>query len=104
MNFSKLPKEKKQQLVLIGVVTLTALGGLGWGLIKGQYAYLGRLAEKKVATQKKLERVEQAVKRVKEIAAELAENRQTLSEMEHDVGEGDLYSWVINMLRKFKAD
>src|SRR5947208_9528225 len=104
MNWSKLPKEKKQHLVLIGMITVGALGGLGWGLIKTQYDYLGRLAAKKVATQKKLTQVEQAVKRAKQIGDELATTRTLLTEQERDIAEGDLYSWVINTLRRFKGD
>ena len=104
MNFSKLPKEKKQHLMLIGIITVAALAGLGLGVVKRQYDYLGRLAERKVSTQKKLELVEQAVKRVKQIEEDLAENRKTLSGLESDLAEGDLYSWVINTLRNFRAN
>jgi hypothetical protein len=104
MNFKKLPKEKKQHLVLIGVITLAVLAGLGLGVVKRQYDYLGRLAAAKVTTEKKLHAVEEAVKRIKQIEAELADNRKVLADLEGDVAEGDLYSWVINMLRKFSAD
>src|SRR5262249_21275610 len=95
---------KKQQLVLIVMITVGALAGLGWGLIKSQYEYLTQIAENKITTQKKLEQVEQAVKRMKQIEADLDENRKSLAEQERDVAEGDLYSWVINTLRRFKAD
>src|SRR5437660_554501 len=49
-------------------------------------------------------RIEDAVKRVSQIEAELAESRKQLAAMEEDMASGDLYSWVINTLRKFKAD
>lgn len=104
MNWKKLSKEKKQQLVLIAMITIGALAGLGWGLVKGQYEYLARIADNKAATQKKLAQVEQTVARMKQIEADLDENRKALVEHERDVAEGDLYSWVINMLRKFSAD
>src|SRR5712671_191962 len=104
MNFNKLPKEKKQHLVLIGIITLVALAGLGVGVVKQQYDYLGRLGAAKISTEKKLHAVEEAVKRSKQVEAELADNRILLAELESDVAEGDLYSWVINMLRKFSAD
>jgi hypothetical protein len=104
MNFKKLPKEKKQHLILIGIITVGALAGLGLGVVKQQYGYLGRLAAAKVSTEKKLHAVEEAVKRSKQIEGELDDNRRTLAELENDVAEGDLYSWVINMLRKFTAD
>jgi hypothetical protein len=92
MNWKKLSKEKKQQLVLIAMITVGALAGVGSGLIKGQYDNLAQIADKKVTTQKKLAQ------------ADLEENRKTLAEQERDVAEGDLYSWVINTLRKFSAD
>jgi hypothetical protein len=104
MNWKKLSKEKKQQLVLIAMITVGALAGVGSGLIKGQYDNLAQIADKKVTTQKKLAQVEQAVKRITQIQADLEENRKTLAEQERDVAEGDLYSWVINTLRKFSAD
>jgi hypothetical protein len=104
MNFSKLSKEKKQHLALIGIITVAALAGLGWGLIKNQYEYLGRLAEKKVSTEKKLHRIEDAIKRTSQIEAELADSKKKLTAMEEDLASGDLYSWIINTLRKFSDD
>ena len=104
MNFKKLSKEKKQHLVLVVVITLAALAALGLGVVKRQFEYLGRLAVAKETTTKKLHTVEEAVKRIKQIQAELAENRKALVEQEIDVADGDLYSWVINTLRKFSAD
>ena len=104
MNFRKLPKEKKQQLLLIGVLTLGTLIGLGVGLIKSQYEHLRIMADKKVSTQKKLQRVEEAVKRISQIEGELTEGRKKIAVMEEDMASGDLYSWIINMLRKFSAD
>src|SRR6266566_5235541 len=104
MNFSKLPKEKKQHLLPIAIFTLAALIGLGWGLIKNQFDHLGRLADQKVSAQKKLQRTEDAVKRVTQSEAELAEDRKKMAAMEEDMASGDLYSWIINTLRKFSAD
>jgi len=45
MNFKKLSKEKKNQLVLVGLVTLVLLVGLGYGLIRFQLAYVQALDE-----------------------------------------------------------
>ena len=104
MNFSKLPKEKKQHLVLIGIITIAVLVGLGLGVIKRQFAHMRLLEGKKVATQKKLELVEQTIKKTKQIEADLTENRKALVDLEDDIAEGDLYSWVINMLRKFSSN
>jgi Tfp pilus assembly protein PilO len=104
MNFSKLSKEKKQHLALIGLVTVAVLAGLGWGLIKGQYEYIHRMAEKRVSTEKKLHTTEEAIKRSGQIEAELSENKKKLDVLEADMASGDLYSWMLNSLRKFSAD
>ena len=104
MNFRKLSKEKKQQLLLVAMITIGLLVGLGWGLIKGQYDYLTQTAEKKVQTQKKLETTEDEIRRSSQIEAEMAENKKKLEVMEEDLATGDLYSWILNMLRKFSAD
>jgi len=67
MNFSKLPKEKRNQLVLVALFTAMALGGLGFGLIQWQHDKLRELAEKKEAAQQKLKRMQDAIKRADEI-------------------------------------
>jgi len=104
MNFSKLPKDKRNNFILVVVLTLVVLGGLGFGLIKYQYENLKRLAERKVNAERKFRQMEDAVKNSARIETDLAEAKLTLSQLESDVApSGDLYSWVINMIRNFKA-
>jgi hypothetical protein len=104
MNFSKLSKEKRTNLILVVVTTLAVLGGLGFGLIKYQYENLGRLAIRKATATRKLEQMEDAVKNAARIESDLGEAKQTLTQLESDVGpSGDLYSWVIGTVRTFKA-
>ena len=47
MKFSKLPKEKRNHLVLVTMAALIAVVGLYFGLIQGQNESLDRLARKK---------------------------------------------------------
>ena len=103
MNLRKLSKEKRQQLILVGMVTLMALSGLGFGLIRYQYQNLGRLADAKTDTEKKLRLVEESVKTASRREADLAQAKKALGETESDIASGDLYSWVINELRQFKV-
>jgi Tfp pilus assembly protein PilO len=104
MNFSKLPKEKRNHFILVLVLTLGTLGGLGFGLIKYQYENLNHLAERKVNAQKRFKQMEDAVRNSARIDSDLAEAKQTLSQLETDVApSGDLYSWVIGVIRTFKA-
>lgn len=104
MNFSKLPKDKRNQLILVVIVTLGTLGVLGFGLIKYQYENLRRLATRKATAQTKLAQMEDAVKNTVRIQSDLAEAKQNLSQMESDIGPaGDLYSWLISTIRSFKV-
>jgi hypothetical protein len=104
MNFSKLPKEKRNQLILVVLVTLGTLSALGFGLIKFQNENLTRLAIRKATAESKLAQMEDAVKNTARIQSDLAEAKQTISQLESDIAPaGDLYSWLISTLRSFKA-
>ena len=103
MNLRKLSKEKKQQLILVGMVTLMALSGLGFGLIRYQYQKLTQLADAKIEAEKKLRHVRDLVKSATRQEADLTEAKKALAEAETDIASGDLYSWVMNALKQFKA-
>jgi len=104
MNFSKLSKEKRNQLILVVLITLGAVAGLGLGLVKYQKENLVRLAERKAAAEKKLAQMEDAVKHSTRIQSDLTEAKQTLSQLESDIAPaGDLYSWLISTIRSFKV-
>ena len=44
-----------------------------------------------------------SVRQADRLAQELTESKKTLVEMETDVASGDLYSWIITTLRRFRA-
>ena len=102
MNFSKLPKEKRNQLVLVVLVTLIAVAGLYFGLIRRQNENLARLAEKKDRRPKAPGRARRHPPGRPD-QSRVEEARKTLAEAESDIASGDLYAWVINSLRQFKA-
>ena len=103
MNLKKLSKEKKQQLVLVAMLTLVALNGLGFGLIRMQYRSINALAQSKAAAERRLQEMQTSVKNAKQLEAEFNRTRDALSLAEADLATGDKYSWVINLLRQFKA-
>ena len=103
MNWSKLPKEKRKNLVLVVLVTLAILAGLGFGLIRPQYNSLQRLAGDKVKAEKQYQQMQAAVQHADQLVAELNWAKTALGTMEKDVASGDLYSWVISTLRSFKV-
>jgi hypothetical protein len=103
MNFRKLPAEKRNRLVLVTLATLIAVAGLYFGLLRSQNEGLARLAEKRTAASTKLKLVLDAIHRADSIKTELDAAKSTLATAEKDVASGDLYAWVINSLRQFKA-
>lgn len=103
MNSRKLSKEKRNHLVLVALVTLIAVFGLYFGLIRRQNESLAHLAQKKEAATKKLQGVLDTIRRADRIKADLDDARKALAGAESDVASGDLYAWVINWLRGFKA-
>lgn len=103
MNWSKLSKEKRQHLVLVGLVTVAALGGLGFGLIKQQYENLTTLENKKVAAQLNLKKIEDAIRHGTQLEADVAKESALLGTQESGMAAGDVYLWAINTLNKFKS-
>ncbi|MGD0260997.1 MAG: hypothetical protein ABSD29_14375 [Verrucomicrobiota bacterium] len=103
MKLRKLPRDKRNTLIAVVLGTLVALAGLYFGLIKYQKQSLVRLAEKKVAVEARHRQVLDAIKHTSQIEADLATARKALADAEADIASGDLYSWVINTLRGFKA-
>ena len=103
MNLRKLPKERRNKLILVVVCALTVIAGLYLLLIRHQNENLVRLAQKGVEVRDNQRRILDAIRRASEIEADLASANKGLAEAEADVASGDLYSWVINTLRKFQA-
>ena len=103
MKLNKLPQEQRNKLVLIVLITLIAIAGLYFGLIRRQNENLARLAQQKAAATKKLDVVRDAIHRADQIKVELDEAKTTLAGAESDIASGDLYAWVMNWLRQFKA-
>ena len=103
MNFRKLSKEKRNQLIAVVLGTLVVLAGLYFGLINYQEQNLRRLAEKKIAIEKRHRPVLDAIKNAGQIEIDLTNAKAALAEGETDIASGDLYAWVINWLRQFKA-
>lgn len=102
MNFKKLSKEKRDKLILVVLVTIMALAGLGFGLIKWQYGNLAEAGSKKITALTKLKNMQDLVKRADQIDAELAETSKTLADLEEGMASGDLSSWLYTTIRQFK--
>ena len=104
MSASKMSNAKRNQIIGLILATLLVLGGLGYGLIKRQYDNLQSLAKKKGENDSKLQLMDTAVKNADQIEAALAEVSESLAEKEATMASGDIYSWSIDTMKKFKAN
>lgn len=104
MKFRKLSKQKRTQLIIVLLGTVAVLAGLGYGLIKLQQDRLRVLADKKSAAEVQLRKMEDAIKRADQVNAAYTQVAQALSEKETGMASGDLYSWMISTLRRFKGN
>jgi Tfp pilus assembly protein PilO len=102
MNWKKLSKEKKGQLIVVVLLSVAVLNGLGFGLIRYQKNRLKVLAANRVVADQKLEQMRNAVKESEKLEAELAQSNKTLTALEEDMASGDLYAWMINTIRAFR--
>jgi Tfp pilus assembly protein PilO len=99
---NSLSKEKRDQLVLVVLVTGCVLAALWFGLVRFQQQSLTALAQSKVTAEQKLEQVRQAIESADLLEAQVGETQQRLAKVEATMASGDLYSWTINTLRQFK--
>jgi len=103
MNFTKLPNDKRNKLIVVALLTVVALGALGFGLIQWQRGSLRSVADKREVAEKKLARVKDGINHADRIEAEFnAENKELAEQEEAMASGGDLYSWMVNLLRRFK--
>jgi len=96
-------KEKRQHLVLVVLVTLLALAGLYFGVIRFQERSLTALQKRKLTARRELEQVKKTIAGADQVDAQLAETTGRLAKLEEGMASGDLYAWAFNTIRQFKT-
>ena len=99
---NKLSKEKRNQIILTLMIVAAGVVGLYFGLINFQQEYLGSLQRKKSETADKLSTVVKAIKNLDQKEAELKVQGAKLKELEGQMAYGDVYSWMLSLIRQFK--
>lgn len=104
MKWSKLPKQKRNQLVMVILLTVAVLTALGYGLIKLQYDNLTQVARQTDEAERKLTQMQDQIKHAARLEAELTEARSVLDGLEQGMAHSDSYSWIINTIRTFRVE
>ena len=69
----RLSKEKRNQLIIVAIITAAILALIGFGLIRSQYDSLNQIKNDKKAADGRLQDIKNNIKNADAIAAELAE-------------------------------
>jgi len=98
----KLSREKRNQFVIVILVTLAILALIGFGLIRPQYYSLSKIAKDRKVAANKLQSIKHAITNSEAIANEWNETNNALAHAEEEMASGDLYSWTYDTIRHFK--
>jgi len=100
---NKLSKEKRTQLVAIGLGTATVMALLWFALISFQCAKLKSVGGKITAAQQEIEKDQKVGRQAGQIEAELKAATARLQIVEATMPSGDLFYWFISHLKQFNA-
>lgn len=102
MNLKTLPKEKRNHLVLVVLLTAIALGGLGFGLLRFQYDHIRHIQADTEDAQKKLSLMQERIRKADQLEQDLAAAGQGLALLEEGMAAPqDQYAWVLDTIRRF---
>jgi hypothetical protein len=99
-----LSKEKRDQLILVLISTIAVVVGIYLGVIKMQRRTLERVARETAEQQSKVGNAERLVKGRAELEKSLEANLEKLKNIEQGMASGDMYSWIIMTINRFRAD
>lgn len=100
----KLPKEKRDRLILVCLGTLALTAGLYYGLISTQQKSMQEMAKKQFDWEVKLNNAQRLANNTEKIEKELEANRTRLDAIESTMPSGDIYSWIILNVNTFKEN
>ncbi len=98
-----LPKEKRDRLILIVIGTLGCMLAIWFGLVRAQNKSLENIARKSIEQQNKVGNAVRLVGSTAEIQKKLEAATEKLHALETGMASGDLYSWMIMTVNKFRA-
>jgi Tfp pilus assembly protein PilO len=98
----KIPKERRNPLVLVLVLVLAIVTLIYFGLIRAQHASLAKIAKDKITAAASLSQIERTVKNSGSIVTQMAAATNSLFSAESDMASGDLYSWTYGTMRAYK--
>lgn len=99
-----LSKDKRDRLILVAIGTLAIIVGLWYGVITQQRKALGRIAERAREQQTKVDNGQRLVTSSGDLQQNVEKANAKLRAVEQTMASGDMYSWIILTVNKFRAD
>lgn len=100
---SKLPKDKRDKLMIVVISTCAVVAGFYLLVIGGQQTSLQEFRQKSDATQEKLQKAELWLRMAPSIQAKLNAARKELEGKQRDMTPLDKFKWFYNTLDRFLA-
>lgn len=99
-----LPKEKRDQLILTAIGTIAAIAGLWYGLISTMQASMTGMTKQTDDKRSKVVNAQRLVNSTSDLQKGLEQATAKLAVMEQSMASGDMYSWIILKVNKFRED
>lgn len=99
-----LPKEKRDRLILIGLGTTVIFVALWYGLISIQKKSLANLHTRTAEKRDKVGSAQRLISSTTDLQKNLQVTTEKLRSIEQSMASGDMYSWIIQTVNRFRAD
>jgi Tfp pilus assembly protein PilO len=99
-----LPKEKRDRLIFVTLLTLGTVAAIYYFVIKAQRTTLQNLSAQITEHKEKVANAERLIASVPLAKSNLETSRRRLSTIEEGMASGDMYSWVIQTVGRFGAE
>ena len=105
MNFNKLPKDKRDRIVLVAIITVAASAAIWLLLISSQRQTLRTVRADVQKSSEQLARGNNLLKTQTQVSEQFEAASQQLQQREAAMAApNDMYSWLIQTLNKFRAN
>lgn len=99
-----LPKEKRDRLILIGLGTLIVLIAVWYGLVSTQKKSLAAIQKRALEQRDKVGSAQRLINSTGDLEKSLEVTTKKLRSIEQGMASGDMYSWIILTVNRFRAD
>lgn len=99
-----LPKEKRDKLILTVIGTVAAVAGLYLGLIKAMGESMDGMTKQTDDKKSKVVNAQRLVNSTSDLQKGLEEATAKLKVIEDSMAAGDMYSWIILKVNKFREE